>query len=955
MRTAAVAALAILFTLLPPGTAPAAALVEVTSFGTNPGNLKMFKYVPTGLSSNKPLVVLLHGCTQTAASYDDESGWVKYADAWQFALVFAQQQSSNNSSSCFNWFESGDYARGAGEALSIKQMTDKMKTDHGSDAARIFVSGLSSGGAMAAVMLATYPDVFAGGSIVAGVPYKCATGLSQGFSCMNPGVNKTPAQWGDLVRGAYSAYSGPYPKVSIWHGTSDTTVHPVNATESMEQWTNVHGTDQIADVEDTVKGYPHKVYRNASGVGVVETYMITSMGHGTPVDPGTAADQCGTAGAFMLDVNICSTYFTARFFGLDNSDTQAPSVSITSPTGGTVSGVITINASASDNVGVTKVEFLVDGALLATDTASPWSATWDTSAAANGTHTLLARAYDAAGNSTASQQVTVTVTGGVEDVTPPTVNITFPTNGSTVSGTVTISASASDDFGVTKVEFFVDGASIGTGTPAGSAGPWTIPWNTTSVSNGSHALMAKAYDAKGNVGIDNDTTVTVSQTVAVLDETFSNRDGNGDYYDTTGWTAGGYVSSTENHTNAAGNSAFGYASSGVSCATGNKTQTLSRSVTLPNNPVLSYWRKLDLKALINTSTTASFKVKVNTTTVDQQAVTYANYVESNWTERANLSLSSFANQTVTLAFEVAANSNVCIEAWGKAWLDDIKIGNPQQAADTTAPTVNVTAPANGATVSGAVDITATASDNVGVVKVEFYVDGMLLGTDTSSPYALTWTTGSVPNGSHRIMAKAVDAAGNVGTDDDTTVTVSNGGGGTTSVTFGNDDANDGYVKANASGGSAAVGTLESTYGLAIGRGSDALYNRTVLSFNTASLPDTATITRAWITVTLNSTSGDPWANPAGNTLVIDVKNGCFGACTIETGDWSSAPTQSAVSNIVKWTGGTTSSTNFSSAGLGAISKTGTTQLKLRFSSNQTATNYIFIGRGAAATLHVEYT
>ena len=948
-------ALSAVVAALPATRAPAATLTEVTSFGTNPGNLKMFKYVPTGLSSNKPLVVLLHGCTQTAASYDDEPGWVKFADAWQFALVFAQQQSSNNSSSCFNWFESGDYARGGGEALSIKQMTDKMKTDHGSDAARIFVSGLSSGGAMSAVALATYPDVFAGGAIVAGVPYKCATGVSAGFSCMSPGVDKTPQQWGDLVRGAFGSYTGPYPKVSIWHGTSDTTVVPANATESMQQWTNVHGTDQTPDVEETVKGYPHKVYRNASGVSVVETYMITSMGHGTPVDPGTAADQCGTAGAFILDVNICSTYFTARFFGLDNSDTQAPSVSITSPTGGTVSGAVTISASASDNVGVVKVEFLVDGALLDTDTASPYSAAWDTTVTSNGEHTLLARAYDAAGNSTASQQVTVTVTGGIEDVTPPSVNITFPTNGSTVSGTVTISASASDDLGVAEVEFFIDGGSIGNGVPAGSAGPWTISWNSTSVANGSHTLMAKAYDAKGNVGTDNDTTVTVSQSVAVLDETFSDRDANGDYFDAAGWTAGGYVASTDNHTAAAGSSTFGYASSGVSCATGNKTKTLSRSVTLPNNPTLGYWRKLDLKALINTSTTASFKVKINTTVVDQKTVTYANYIESSWTERANISLSSFANQTVTLAFEVAANSNVCMEAWGKAWLDDIKIGNPQQAADTTAPTVNVTAPSGGATVGGSVDVTASASDNVGVVKVEFYVNGMLLGSDTSSPYSLTWDTTSVPNGTHTLMAKAVDAAGNVGTDDDTAVTVSNGGGGSTSVTFSNVDSQDGYVKANADGSGAGVGAYESTYGLAIGRGSDAKFNRSVLSFDTSSIPDGATITRAYITVTRNSSSGDPWANPAGNTLVIDVKTGCFGGCAIETGDWAASPTQSAVANLVKWTSGSTSSSNMSSAGLGAISKTGTTQFKLRFASNQTSMAYIFIGRGAAATLHVEYS
>ncbi len=954
--SSAVALIVLVGATFVPAPVRAASLVEVTGFGTNPGNLRMFKYVPDTLPAGAPLVVLLHGCTQTAASYDAEPGWTKFADQWRFALVLPQQQSSNNSSGCFNWFESGDYARGVGEALSIKQMVDKMKTDHSSDAARVHVSGLSSGGAMTAVMLATYPEVFAGGAIMAGVPYKCATGVSAGFSCMNPGVDKTPQQWGDLVRGA-SSHTGPWPKVSIWHGSSDTTVQPVNATESMQQWTNVHGVDQTADVEETIKGYPHKVYNNAAGAPVVETYTITGMGHGTAVDPGAGADQCGTAGAYILDVNVCSTYFVARFLGLDNTDAVAPTISITAPANGAgVSGVVTITASASDNIGVSRVEFFVDGVLLETDTTSPYSALWDTAGEANGSHSLTAKAYDAAGNTATSPAIGVTVSGGVEDVTPPSVNLTFPTNGSTVSGTVTMSASASDDLGVTKVEFFVDAVSIGTGTPAGPAGPWTLAWNTTGVAAGSHTLMVKAFDAKGNTGTDNDTTVTVSQTSLALEETFSDRDSTADLYDTTGWTAGGYETSADNHTvaPAGSSSALGYASSGISCATGVRTETLSRSVTLGSNPKLTYWRKLDLMALVNISTTASFKAKVNTTVVDQQVVTYANYAETAWTQRASLDLAAFANQTVTLAFEVSANSNVCIEVWAKAWLDDITISNPAAAADTTAPTVNVTTPLNGATVSGAVDVTATASDGVGVAKVELYVDGTLLATDTSSPYSITWDTTSVPNGSHRIMAKANDAAGNVGTDDDTTVTVSNGGGSPVTLTINNDDTQDGYVKANSDGTASEVGTLEATYGLAIGRGTDAKYNRSVLSFNTSSIPDTATITRAYITVTRNSSSGDPWANPAGNTLVIDVKTGCFGACTIETGDWASAATASAVAGIVKWTSGSTSSGDFSSAGIGAVSKTGTTQVKLRFSLNQTATNYIFIGHGTTATLRVEY-
>jgi poly(hydroxyalkanoate) depolymerase family esterase len=289
----------------------AATLTPVTSFGTNPGALLMYKYVPPSMPASAPVVVLLHGCTQSAASYDDEPGWVKFANQHKFYLVFAQQQSANNSNKCFNWFQLGDITRGQGEALSIKQMVDKMKATHSVDGNRVYVSGLSAGGGMTAVMLATYPDVFAGGSIMAGLPYKCATSTSAAFSCMSPGVNKTPTDWGNLARSGYSGYTGRKPLVAIFHGTSDFTVKNTNLTELMEQWTNYHGVSQTPTVSDTVKGQARRIYG-----GKVMTVSISGMGHGTAIDPGTAGDQCGVAASYILDANICSTYFTGKFWGL---------------------------------------------------------------------------------------------------------------------------------------------------------------------------------------------------------------------------------------------------------------------------------------------------------------------------------------------------------------------------------------------------------------------------------------------------------------------------------------------------------------------------------------------------------------------------------------------------------------------------------------------------------------
>ncbi|MFF9107168.1 alpha/beta hydrolase family esterase [Streptomyces sp. NPDC014805] len=302
--------------LLTPTTAHAASLTEVTAFGTNPGNLRMFRYVPDGLPAGRPVVVALHGCTQDAAGYGTGSGWTQLADRYGFSLLLPQQQSANNASGCFDWFQSGDIARGQGEAASIAQMVDRQLADTGGDPARVYVTGLSAGGGMTAVMMAAYPEKFAGGGIVAGLPYGCAQAAGSTYVCMYVGATQTPKQWGDRVRAARPGYTGPWPTLAVVQGTADYTVKPVNMTDLVAQWTDVQGTDQTADGSDTVAGYPHRVYRNAAGRTVVETYSITGMGHGQPVDPGSGPAQCGTAGAYLLDVDLCAGYRFALAWGL---------------------------------------------------------------------------------------------------------------------------------------------------------------------------------------------------------------------------------------------------------------------------------------------------------------------------------------------------------------------------------------------------------------------------------------------------------------------------------------------------------------------------------------------------------------------------------------------------------------------------------------------------------------
>jgi hypothetical protein len=179
-------------------------------------------------------------------------------------------------------------------------------------------------------------------------------------------------------------------------------------------------------------------------------------------------------------------------------DGTAPTASLTAPLdGATVVGTVTAQATASDNVGVTKVELAVDGVTVAVDTTVPYALPWNSTTVANGPHTLTARAFDAAGNTGTSPPVTVTVDNPPPDLTNPIVDLTAPLDGATVVGTVTAQATASDNVGVTKVELAVDGAPVAVDTTA----PYDLPWNSTTVGNGPHTLIARAYDAAGNVGL----------------------------------------------------------------------------------------------------------------------------------------------------------------------------------------------------------------------------------------------------------------------------------------------------------------------------------------------------------------------------------------------------------------------------------------------------------------------
>ncbi|MDB4939189.1 MAG: Esterase, depolymerase family [Labilithrix sp.] len=340
------------------------AITEVTGFGSNPGALKMYEHVPAGLAAGAPLVLVLHGCDETAAS-SATTGWTELADSLKLTVVYPEQQTSNNPLKCFNWAgEYGDPAnleRGKGENLSIKQMVDKAIADHGSDPKRVFVVGFSAGGGTAAIMAATYPEVFAGAATIGGLPYNCTTTLAEVNGCMKPGKTKTAADWAALVKAADPGFAGPWPRFSIWQGAADTTVAPANRMELVKQWTGVHGIDAVAPVADTVDGQSHAVYKNAAGKVLVETYEVAGMTHGVPVAP---AAGCGTAATYAFDKGICAASRIASYFGLTSSSspadagadakkpgTSSGAVSSSSSTGGTTSGAATTSGGAATSSG----------------------------------------------------------------------------------------------------------------------------------------------------------------------------------------------------------------------------------------------------------------------------------------------------------------------------------------------------------------------------------------------------------------------------------------------------------------------------------------------------------------------------------------------------------------------------------------------------------------------------
>ncbi|NOV21055.1 PHB depolymerase family esterase [Ensifer adhaerens] len=288
-------------------------LRKLDHFGDNSGALAAWQYAPAQLPSSPALVVVLHGCTQTAAGYDAGSGWSALAEDYGFVVLFPEQVRQNNANLCFNWFDIADTRRDQGEAMSIRQMIAVMVAKYNVDEQRIYITGLSAGGAMANTMLACYPDVFAGGAIIAGLPYAAAaSGVPEAFDRLRGhGLPNTSALQASLR--AASRHEGAWPIVSVWHGTSDNTVVFRNAAAIVAQWRGVHALRDQPTSCETFERYSRSIWRDDRGMDAIELYRIPGMGHGTPIDTSTGY---GRRAPFMLDVGVSSTVQIARTWGI---------------------------------------------------------------------------------------------------------------------------------------------------------------------------------------------------------------------------------------------------------------------------------------------------------------------------------------------------------------------------------------------------------------------------------------------------------------------------------------------------------------------------------------------------------------------------------------------------------------------------------------------------------------
>lgn len=285
---AAASLLAVTGVLFAPSPASAASLVEVTNFGTNPGNMRMHIYVPDVRPANPAVVVAMHGCGGNGPGFYSGSEFGRLADQYGFVVIYPTATQQAGFGNCFDvWSAASKVRNGGSDPVSIMSMVSYAQRQYGGDPQRVYATGSSSGGMMTQALMALYPDVYKAGAAFMGVPFNCFANAADfpptNSQCVNGRMDRTPQQWGDAVRQAYSGYTGPRPRVQLWHGTNDNLIPFQLLQESVEQWTNVAGLSQNPTRTDTPQAnWNRRQFADSTGTVRVEAYAIQGAGHSLP-------------------------------------------------------------------------------------------------------------------------------------------------------------------------------------------------------------------------------------------------------------------------------------------------------------------------------------------------------------------------------------------------------------------------------------------------------------------------------------------------------------------------------------------------------------------------------------------------------------------------------------------------------------------------------------------------
>ncbi len=570
----------------------------------------------------------------------------------------------------------------------------------------------------------------------------------------------------DLVWSRVSQSGSLYPLVSgieiIELAPSDDEAPEVSIT-SPANGELVSGTVQItATASDNVGVTEVEFYCGTSSLGKGTlsggvwqlNWNTTTLADGTCVLTAKARDAATNEGTSAA-VNVT----------IDNT---APTVSITSPTGGYVQGTVQITATASDTNGVKQVEFFVDGTSIGVDTngADGWSVSWNTTTYADGSYSLTAKATDNAGHESTSTPASVTV-----DNTAPTVSITSPANGELVSGTVQITATASDTNGVKQVEFFVDGASIGVDT--NGADGWSVNWNTTTYADGSYSLTAKATDNAGHESTSTPVSVTVDNNAAPTVSITSPADGS---------TVNKPVTIVANATDDAGVSsvAFYYVDGGTDVLIGNGTASGDVWTYSGWNPADGQYTLKAVATDTGGKSTTSAPVTITVVTPDTTAPTVSITSPADGSTVAGVTTiiaSATDDGTVTRVeffvdgTSIGADENGAdgwsvdwdttgdVDGWhvltAKATDDSNNTGESDGVGvlvDNIPTVLEIVRPTSGAPVSGQVEIALSGSPDL--MWVEVYLDGEYLDKATlvDGVWTLLWDTTAFEDGVYTLTA-----------------------------------------------------------------------------------------------------------------------------------------------------------------------------------------------------------